>query len=96
MEEEKKFKCLECRQSYKRKSDLKRHVRSKREKFVCEVFNHVFNRKDNFVTNQRRFHKSTLHDMHLNATASSTSQIGGSSKSAKTDSQNNQRMIVKM
>lgn len=82
MEKEKKFKCHECKKSYKRKSDLNRHVRSKRQKFVCEVCNHVFNRKDNFVTHQRRFHKSTL-----DVSSSSASQIGGSNKSAKTDSQ---------
>lgn len=87
MEEEKKFKCFECQKSYKRKSDLNRHIRSKREKFVCEKCNHVFNRKDNFVTHQQRFHKSSPDNVHLNVSSSSTPQIGGSSKSAKRDSQ---------
>jgi hypothetical protein len=86
MEDGKKFKCSECQKSYKRKSDLNRHIRSKREKFICAVCNHVFNRKDNFLTHQQRFHKSSPDHIHLKASPS-TSQIGGSSRIAKRDSQ---------
>lgn len=50
------FQCTDCKKSYKRKSDLKRHIRSKREKVVCPVCDHHFNRKDNFNTHFRRFH----------------------------------------
>lgn len=87
MEEEGKiYKCIECRKSYKRKSDLNRHIRSKKEKYVCQICDHVFNRKDNFVTHQRRFHKHAT--SLLNSSSASTSnQIGGSSDSTEKDSQ---------
>jgi hypothetical protein len=47
---------MECRKSYKRKSDFNRHIRSKREKITCPICDHHFNRKDNFKTHYRRFH----------------------------------------
>ncbi len=89
-EEEKTHKCLECRKSYKRKSDLNRHIRSKREKFACPVCNRVFNRKDNFVTHQRRFHNnmpSRPDRMNFNVSPSTSHQIGGGSELTETDSQ---------
>lgn len=88
MEEEGKiYKCLECRKSYKRKSDLNRHIRSKKEKYVCQICDHVFNRKDNYVTHQRRFHNHAT--SHPKSSSTSTShQIGGSSvHSTEKDSQ---------
>ena len=88
MEEEGKiYKCLECRKSYKIKSDLNRHIRSKKEKYVCQICDHVFNRKDNYVTHQRRFHNHAT--SHPKSSSTSTShQIGGSSvHSAEKDSQ---------
>lgn len=55
---DKLFHCTDCKKSYKRKSDLNRHYRSKREKIVCPICDHHFNRKDNFKTHYRRFHKA--------------------------------------
>lgn len=56
---DKKYKCAHCKKSYQRKSDLNRHIRSKREKIVCPICDHHFNRKDNFKTHYRRFHGLT-------------------------------------
>lgn len=53
---DKKFQCTDCGKSYKRKSDLHRHYRTKKEKITCSICNHQFNRKDNFNTHVRRFH----------------------------------------
>lgn len=53
---DKKFQCTDCGKSYKRKSDLLRHYRTKKEKITCSICNHQFNRKDNFNTHVRRFH----------------------------------------
>jgi hypothetical protein len=55
---DKQFQCADCKKSYKRKSDLNRHIRSKREKIVCPICDHYFNRKDNFTAHHRRFHES--------------------------------------
>lgn len=53
---DKKFQCTDCGKSYKRKSDLLRHYRTKKEKITCSICNHQFNRNDNFNTHVRRFH----------------------------------------
>lgn len=55
---DKLFHCTDCKKSYKRKSDLNRLYRSKREKIVCPICDHHFNRKVNFKTHYRRFHKA--------------------------------------
>lgn len=76
--------------SYKRKSDLNRHNRSKRAKYTCPVCNHVFNRKDNFVTHQRRFHNnmpSRPDRRNFNVSPSTSHEIGGGSELTETDSQ---------
>lgn len=66
---DKGFQCIDCNKCYKRKSDLNRHVRSKREKIVCPICDHHFNRKDNYKTHFRRFHGNA-----------SSNQIGGNSQ----------------
>lgn len=66
---DKLFHCTDCKKSYKRKSDLNRQYRSKREKIVCPICDHHFNRKDNFKTHYRRFHK-----------AASSIQVGGNNQ----------------
>lgn len=68
---EQRFQCVDCKKCYKRKSELNRHIRSKREKIVCNICNRQFNRKDNYRTHHRRFHESA-----------SNLQIGGNSKSS--------------
>lgn len=66
---DKLFHGTDCKKSYKRKSDLNRHYRSKREKIVCPICDHHFNRKDNFKNHYRRFHK-----------AASSIQVGGNNQ----------------
>lgn len=66
---DKLFHCTDCKKSYKRKSDLNRLYRSKREKIVCPICDHHFNRKVNFKTHYRRFHK-----------AASSIQVGGNNQ----------------
>lgn len=37
---DKRFHCTDCKKSYKRKSDLNRHYRSKQQKIVCPICDH--------------------------------------------------------
>lgn len=68
---DKRFHCTDCKKSYKRKSDLNRHYRSKQQKIGCPICDHHFNRKDNFKTHYRRYHETA-----------SNVQIGGSHHSS--------------
>lgn len=76
---DKGFQCIDCNKCYKRKSDLNRHVRSKKEKIVCPICDHHFNRKDNFKTHFRRFHGNA-----------SSNQIGGNSQTLTSKTTGNQ------
>lgn len=72
---DKKFQCTDCGRSYKRKSDLHRHYRTKNEKITCSICNHQFIRKDNFNTQVRRFH-GEIQDHQYGGKASTLSKEG--------------------
>lgn len=82
---DKKFHCKDCQKSYKRKSDLNRHYRTKREAHICGVCNHKFNRKDNYLTHFRRYHGGTLTNQ-TGAGSSSTRNVENQSPSTAEES----------
>lgn len=52
---DKKFQCTDCGKSYKRKSDLHRHYRTKKEKITL-----ILPKKTPIIRMKMKFHKQSM------------------------------------